>query len=272
MTHRELELQLDAYVDGELAPAEARELEAHLKECGECARLHEARVALSAAIRGQVPAFRAPDALRSRVRAAVRAAAGAAGAPLSRWVVTPVARRWLAVAASLAVVAVGSWRLALGRAGAEALAGQVLASHVRSLMPGHLADVVSSDQHTVKPWFNGKLDFSPPVYDFAGRGFPLLGGRLDYLGGRPVAALVYGRRQHLINVFLWPAAGGGSVGAATTTRQGYHLLHWATPDNAYWVVSDLGLPELRDFAGLLQRGDSAAAAPPSSAPARGSAP
>jgi len=262
VTHRELELQLDAYVDGELAPAEARELEAHLKECGECARLHEARVALSAAIRGQVPAFRAPDALRNRVRAAVRAAAGAAGAPLSRWVVTPVARRWLAVAASLAVVAVGSWRLALGRAGAEALAGQVLASHVRSLMPGHLADVVSSDQHTVKPWFNGKLDFSPPVYDFAGRGFPLLGGRLDYLGGRPVAALVYGRRQHVINVFVSPTAhapAGGGGGSMAATRQGYHLLHWTTAEYAYWVVSDLGLAELRDFVGLLRQADLASA-------------
>jgi anti-sigma factor RsiW len=130
-------------------------------------------------------------------------------------------------------------------------------------MPSHLTDVASSDQHTVKPWFNGKLDFSPPVYDFAGRGFPLLGGRLDYVGGRPVAALVYGRRQHFINVFLWPPAPplseGGSAGAATTTRQGYHLLHWATPAYAYWVVSDLGLPELRDFAGLLRQADSIAA-------------
>src|SRR6266852_5468008 len=202
MTHRELELALDAYGDGERAPEEARELEAHLEECADCARLHEARLALSAAIRGQVPAFRAPDALRGRVRAAVR---GAAGAPLRRWVLPSVATRWLALAASLAVVAVGSWRLALSGAGAEALAGQVLASHVRSLMPGHLTDVLSSDQHTVKPWFNGKLDFSPPVYDFAGRGYPLLGGRLDYLDGRPVAALVYGRRQHVINVYLWPA-------------------------------------------------------------------
>jgi anti-sigma factor (TIGR02949 family) len=248
VTHRELELQLDAYVDGELEPGDARELETHLKECGDCARLHDARVALSAAIRKQVPALRAPDALRSRVRATLRDAAGTRGAA-----------RWLALAASLTVVALGSWRLALSRAGEDALAGQVLASHVRSLMPGHLTDVVSSDQHTVKPWFNGKLDFSPPVYDFAGRGFPLIGGRLDYVGGRPVAALVYGRRQHLINVLLWPAT-RGSVGGPSpvATRQGYHLLQWTTPDYAYWVVSDLGITELRDFAQLVQQADSAA--------------
>jgi len=263
VTHRELELQLDAYVDGELAPEDARELEAHLSACGDCARLHEARVALSAAIREQVPALRAPDALRDRVRATLR---DAAGTRRVRRGLPAVATRWLALAASLATVAVGSWRLALSGAGEDALAGQVLASHVRSLMPGHLTDVVSSDQHTVKPWFNGKLDFSPPVYDFAGRGFPLIGGRLDYVGGRAVAALVYGRRQHVINVFLWPTR--GSVGGAprVATRQGYHLLQWTTPEYAYWVVSDLGLAELHDFAQLLRQGDSTAAGPAAAPP------
>jgi anti-sigma factor RsiW len=118
--------------------------------------------------------------------------------------------------------------------------------------------VVSSDQHTVKPWFNGKLDFSPPVHDFSGRGYPLLGGRLDYLQERPVAALVYGRRQHVINVFIWPTA-GPETPAPPIARRGYHLLHWATPELAYWVVSDLGLAELTEFAGLLRLGDSAAA-------------
>ncbi len=120
-------------------------------------------------------------------------------------------------------------------------------------MPGHLTDVLSSDQHTVKPWFNGKIDYSPPVSDFAGQGYPLIGGRLDYVGGRPVAALVYGRRQHIINVLLWPAT-SRTDGSAVRTRQGYHLLHWTTADYTYWVVSDLGMAELQDFARLLRAG------------------
>jgi anti-sigma factor (TIGR02949 family) len=255
MTHSELELQLDAYLDGELASRDAREFADHLKTCRECARLHDARVALGAAIRAEVPALRAPDELRTRVRAALRSAAGT---PVARRQTPVLGWRWTALAASLLLVAVGSWRLASNRVAGEALSEQVLASHIRSLMPGHLTDVVSSDQHTVKPWFNGKLDFSPAVYDFAGRGYPLIGGRLDYLGRRPVAALVYGRRQHLINVFLWPATRGLAGGADVTMRQGYHLLHWTTPEYTYWVVSDLGLAELGQFAGLLRQADSAA--------------
>jgi len=258
MSHPVLEAQVDAYLDGELAADDARELEAHLIQCPECARFRDGRIALRAAITAQVPALEAPDALRERVRAALRVAARKRA---FRPIAGPVLWRSLALAASLAVVAVGSWRLALQRAAGGALTDQVLASHVRSLMPGHLTDVASSDQHTVKPWFNGKLDFSPPVYDFAGRGFPLIGGRLDYLNGRAVAALVYGRRQHLINVFLWPAVQGPAGGPPAATRQGYHLLRWTTPEYAYWVVSDLGIAELRDFAALLAHGDSAAATP-----------
>lgn len=253
MTHNELELQMDAYVDGELAPQDARQFEAHLKDCRDCARLHDERVALGAAIRAELPPLRAPDGLRTKVRAAIRSAA-----PTSDHRRTPpIVWRWFALAASLALVAGSSWRLASNRAAGEALSAQVLTSHVRSLMPGHLTDVVSSDQHTVKPWFNGKLDFSPSVFDFAGRGYPLIGGRLDYLDGRPVAALVYGRRQHLINVFLWPVAQQATTTErAASTRQGYHLLHWATRDYVYWVASDLGTTELGEFAGLLRQADS----------------
>ena len=258
MTHPGFEAELDAYLDGELAAGDARELEAHLAQCPECARFRQGRLELRAVIAARVPVFQAPVALRERVRAAVGAAARAR-AP-HRFTARSVWRP-LALAASFAVVAVGSWRLALQRAAGETFADDLLGSHVRSLMPGHLTDVPSSDQHTVKPWFNGRLDFSPPVYDFSGRGYPLLGGRLDYVDRRAVAALVYGRRQHLINVFLWPAARGPAAGPATRTRQGYHLLHWTTADYTYWMVSDLGLPELGDFAGLLRQADSAAGAP-----------
>ncbi len=254
MTHSAVAAQLDAYLDGELAAPDAAELEQHLRACPECSRLERRRRALSTALRDELPRFPAPDTLRAGVRAGARAEAGRR------------ARRrapsWgtLAVAASLALVAFGSRQLALRGAAGEAITNQVLASHVRSLMPGHLTDVLSSDQHTVKPWFNGKLDFSPPVYDFAGAGFPLVGGRLEYVDGRPVAALAYSRRQHVISVFVWPADQGRTARPRATTRQGYHLLHWATPAYAYWVVSDLGLAELGDFVALLQRGDSAAAA------------
>ncbi len=259
VTHPGFEAQLDAYLDDELAAADARELEAHLAQCPECARFRNERLELRAAIRAQVPTFEAPAALRNRVRAAVGATGGVARAP-RRFAVRGMWRS-LALAASLVVVALGSWRLALQRAAGESLADDVLTSHIRSLMPGHLTDVLSSDQHTVKPWFNGRLVYSPPVYDFSGRGYPLLGGRLDYVDGRSVAALVYGRRQHLINVFLWPVARRPAAAPASRTHQGYHLLHWTTADYTYWVVSDLGLPELGDFAGLLRQADSAAGAP-----------
>jgi anti-sigma factor RsiW len=255
MTHPDVEAQVDAYLDGELAAMETVELEAHLAGCASCGRFRDDRLALRMAIAAQLPRLEAPEALRGRVRAAVRRAA----APSRARRPAPMVWRGLALAASLAVVAVGSWRLATEHITSEILTDEVLASHVRSLMPGHLSDVLSTDQHTVKPWFNGKLDFSPPVHDFSGRGYPLLGGRLDYLNGRPVAALVYGRRQHLINVFLWPAAGPVGAGAPLA-RQGYHLLHWTTPEYAYWVASDLGISELTTFVGLLQLGDSAAAA------------
>lgn len=255
MTHPDVEAQVDAYLDGELATSDAVELEAHLAGCAACGRFRDDRLALRRAIAARMPRLEAPEALRGRVRAALREAAAPGRA---RRPAAPLAWRWLAFAATLAAVAVGSWRLAVVHTASSTLADDVLASHVRSLMPGHLTDVVSSDQHTVKPWFNGKLDFSPPVHDFSGRGYPLLGGRLDYLNARPVAALVYGRRQHVINVFLWPAAGPEGA-APPVVRRGYHVLHWATPDLAYWVASDLGLSELTDFTRLLQLGDSAAA-------------
>lgn len=250
MTHPS-EARLDAYLDGELSPTDAREVETHVAACGECGRFRERRLALRAAIKSQLPALQAPDVLRQRVRSHVRSAGGRRFRAVLAW-------RALAVAASVAVIALGGWQLGVQRGRGDALSDAVLTSHIRSLMPGHLTDVQSSDQHTVKPWFNGKLDYSPPVYDFAGKGYPLLGGRLDYVGGRQVAALVYGRRQHIITVFLWPRERGAGGGPAVRTRQGYHLLRWTTAGYAYWAVSDLGFAELEDFEQLLQQADSAA--------------
>jgi anti-sigma factor RsiW len=254
VTHRDVELRLDAYVDGELAEAEAREVAAHLAECRECAARHDALVSLRAAIAAQAPYHRAGAELRQRVRAAVRGAGAARSSPV-RW-----AARWrpLAAAATIAVVAFGAWEGSAVWAARDAVARDVLSGHVRSLQGEHLTDVVSTDQHTVKPWFNGRLDFSPPVYDFTGAGFPLVGGRVDYVDGRPVAALVYGRRRHFINVFVWPTGRGSAAGRAAMTRQGYHLRHWTTPGFVYWVVSDLGTTELDQFAGLLRGADAAA--------------
>lgn len=249
MHHPEHELQIDALLDGELAAAEADVLSRHLEVCHACAEQRDERLALRRAIQGALPPLVPPDTLAARVRRGIREARQAEQRRqrMPRW-------QWAAVAATLVVVGFGGWQL--GRRSAQpSLSDEVLQSHVRSLMPGHLTDVLSSDQHTVKPWFNGVLDYSPPVYDFAGAGFPLVGGRLDYIGGRKVAALVYARRKHLINVMVWPRTGENNEGQRGF-RQGYNILHWTTPAYVYWVTSDLGRPELNQFIGLLQQSDS----------------
>jgi mycothiol system anti-sigma-R factor len=238
MTCEAAENLVESYLDDELDASLAAQMREHLASCSSCAAAHAGQLELRAGIREQAPYYRAPDGLRDRITVALRQADRPAAGP---W-------RWLALAASLLLAVSLAWNVAQFRA--HDAGETILASHIRSLMANHLLDVPSSDQHTVKPWFNGKLDFSPDVKDFAGQGFPLLGGRLDYLDGRPVAALVYQRRRHVINLFTWPSAESG--GATELSRNGYRAIHWTSAGMTYWAVSDLGAGELRQFANLYQ--------------------
>lgn len=252
MKHPEFQAQLDAWLDDELSEAESREMESHAAECAPCRELVEARHELSAAIRVALPRRTAPAGLGQRIRQSI--AQQAPDSPSRRF----TAMNWGALAASLVIVALGGWQLGLRQAQSTALADEVLRSHIRSLMPGHLTDVVSTDQHTVKPWFDGVLDYSPPVYDFSAKGFPLLGGRQEYVNERPVAALVYGRRKHFISMMVWPADRATPVASLSRTHQGYHQLHWTSAAYSYWIVSDLGSGELEEFAQLVKDSEAAA--------------
>ncbi|HEV2290735.1 MAG TPA: zf-HC2 domain-containing protein [Gemmatimonadales bacterium] len=255
MTHDEALAMLDALLDGELAPPEAREVEAHLMGCAECARVRERRLALRERLLHARNAITAPADLRRQVGNAIAGSGVTRFRP--RWRAGAVVRI-IGAAAALLLVASGGWWMATRGAAERELQSELLASHIRSLLPGHLTDVLSSDQHTVKPWFDGKVDFSPPVTDLAAEGFPLIGGRLDYVGGRVVAALAYGRRRHLISVFLWPASSPSSAlsvpsaAPALVTRQGYHLLRGDCGAYTCWLVSDVGESDLQELVGMLR--------------------
>lgn len=242
---------LPAHLDQELGVPETIEIERHLQDCSACQEERAQQVELRDTVKKHATYYALPDGLEARIRAALPHEAKQPKERM-RWNWNP---RWVNFGAAFATLFAVAWSMTMYLSvpsADELLADEVISSHVRSLMVNHLADVASSDQHTVKPWFNGKLDFSPTVTDFTAEGFPLVGGRLDYVDRRPVAALVYRHRLHLINVYEWPAAGEAPQPVRTLSRQGYHALHWVEAGMVYWVVSDLNPRELMDLVQILQ--------------------
>jgi len=233
---------IEPYVDGELDLVPHLEVEAHLQACAACARAAQELRASRELLRSALPRHAAPAGLAQRIRASLPAAP----VPPPRSGAVGGFRRLVVMTGSLAAaLAVGFWAGA-SRAGRDRLVDDAVTDHVRSLEAGHLTDVVSTDQHTVKPWFAGKIDFSPPVVDLAAAGFPLIGGRLDQIDHRTAAAVVYRRRQHAINLFVWPA-GGSPLEPRRTQHNGYAIESWSAADLNFVAVSEIPGDELDQF-------------------------
>ena len=265
-TCTELEFLLQADLDGELDVGGAASLAAHLAQCADCRAKQAELSRLSSRLRTELPYYAAPVHVRRAIEAAIVAERGAAVSPaepaaprrtaaqpswaqrFDRWI-----RRGLPVGIGAVVAAVLILAL-MPQRGPEMpgpdMAGRIVASHIRALQPGHLMDVVSTDQHTVKPWFDGRLDYAPPVKDLAAAGFPLIGGRLDYVSNRPVAALGYRHDKHIIDFYVWPASGQTPSPEVSGERDGYNFIRWSQDNMTFWVVSDLEAAQLARFVGL----------------------
>jgi len=239
--HRHL---LDAYLDGELGFERTLEVEAHLASCGVCSAEVQSWKDIRAAMQTPELYHGAPAHLKAKLRKLL---------PQSRSERTPWFRRsiWAAGGAAFATAAM-LVSFVVMRPAVPSPERDIVTSHIRSLMADHLMDVVSTDQHTVKPWFDGKLDFAPPVKDFAADGYPLAGGRLDYLENRNVAVLIYHRALHVINLYVWPAQDTGSSTMRVQTIQGYNVVSWRKNGFEFRAVSDLNTAELREFARLFE--------------------
>ena len=250
---------LHGYLDGELDLVRSLEIEEHLKSCAECALELRSQQTLRKAFRSSSLYERAPKGLEARIRALLPAVAEDGGGT-QKIVTLLLGRRaflnWVAVAAAIVFAVLLTWRVLptlRNRSQANLIAEEVIASHIRSLQLNHLTDVESNDQHNVKPWFNGKLDFSPPVRDLSPEGFALIGGRMDYVDHRDVAALVYQRRKHLINVFVWPDESRAVKAPEAKSIQGYNMVFWEHNGMYFCAVSDLNTNELDQFTQLLKQ-------------------
>lgn len=234
-------IMLHAWLDDELDAANVAGIEAHIDKCPACSAMAERMSALRDTIADPALRYPPPAGFRERIDALLPRS----GRPAVQW---PQRLAWGAggaIAASLALTLAMPRPVETGNVGS-----QLVASHVRSLLADHLVDIPTSDRHVVKPWFNGKIDFSPPTPDLAADGFPLVGGRLDYIGGRVVPAIVYRRRLHTINVFVWPAQDAAST---VTNVDGYTVLHWRQGDLDFWAVSDVAAGDLNQFRAAFER-------------------
>ena len=232
---------LEANSDGELDLVRQIELEAHIRGCATCATHAKALASRKEVLRGMIPRFEAPPQFRKRLQSALRAD-GMQVRPAVAW------NRWNlgGLAASLTLVLALGYAWGSSRARSDSLLDEAISDHARSLQGSHLMDVVSTDQHTVKPWFIGKVDFSPPVIDLADIGFPLAGGRLERIDGRPAASLVYRRRLHSINLFVWPDS-MSPVSERAGRRDGYNAMSWSQGGLNFLAVSEIPEAELEQF-------------------------
>lgn len=249
MNCQQMEKLIHAYQDGELDIASAVNVEEHIGACAKCESRAKNLRTLSRGLRNEGLRFQMPPGFQQRMQSALAQAqmAEEKAAP-SRRAWSSQAAGWM-VAAALAIVGlIAALAPHRGPGSEDRLVADLTANHVRSLMASHLMDVASTDRHTVKPWFEGKVEFAPPVKDLKEAGFPLLGGRLDFVEGHPAAALVYGRQKHVINLFVWPSNAGASVPPQTQEKDGYHLLRWTSGGMTLWAVSDVNARELEEFA------------------------
>ena len=239
MTCDEAEILLHALIDGELDASHAREVEAHLAGCAKCTVVARDYREIRKAVAAGGMRYTAPPELRRRIEASLPQAE----VPTRR----AVLRGFAMGSAVSAIAATGLFAIVLRSDDEQRIQAEIVSAHLRSLQGDHLIDVVSTDQHTVKPWFNGRLDVSPPVVDLTAQGFALIGGRLDYVDGRPVGAVIYRRRQHVINLFVAQGASTEPRAAKMETVQGFNIRRWSERGLDYWAVSDLGKDELANF-------------------------
>lgn len=235
---------LNGYVDGELPETDERDVAEHLSGCPECSAEHKRLSDSRKRVKAGLVRYRAPDLLAARIRASIEQG----NRPLL--VATPRVRPWWTTALAGGAIAIASCLITfvvMRQPSNAPVAEAIVTSHIRSLMPGHLIDVASSDQHNVKPWFNGRTNLSPTVPDLSAKNFKLIGGRLDYVEGRAVPVVVYQRRQHLINVYSWPASDASTSAPGKSSVNGYHLIEWRRDGIEQWAVSDLNVTELNEF-------------------------